>query len=328
MATNQPMNQSNLSQNLTWQDPEGLALLGIPLGKEVQQLALAFASEQKDVKTGKQVFLNTLSVIAVHKCLKMFGFDSYLESGDCWNKVKRSLFNVADLLVADWGRIECFPILPKQENLELEPGLLDERKGCIGVKFHEHFNYVEMFGFKRFDRNIKSELEKTLTLKVKELQVFEDIFHHLPCISKTTLEQWNNQDFAKYDNNYWQSPESLGFQPLSAFASNTRPIFRGRNINFETLSGSHTIRLLIGYDSQRNFQFGVHPQSNHHQLPDNLTITLRDHEGFWNYKGLTIEELDIRKLPEHGLRFPLEKGYSFQIELCLDDEKKIEKFTV
>ncbi|MFM7715222.1 MAG: DUF1822 family protein, partial [Microcystis sp.] len=98
------MNDSTASGQLSWQEPEGLALLGIPISKEAQQIGLVFASEQRNVKKGKQVFLNTLSVIAVHECLQMFEFESYLESGDCWNKFKRLLSsNDADLLIQDFG---------------------------------------------------------------------------------------------------------------------------------------------------------------------------------------------------------------------------------
>jgi hypothetical protein len=57
MTTHNPMNDSTASGQLSWQEPEGLALLGIPISKEAQQIALVFASEQRNVKKGKQVFL-------------------------------------------------------------------------------------------------------------------------------------------------------------------------------------------------------------------------------------------------------------------------------
>ena len=181
MTTHNLMNDSTASGQLSWQEPEGLALLGIPISKEAQQIGLVFASEQRNVKKGKQVFLNTLSVIAVHECLQMFEFESYLESRDCWNKFKRLSLssNDADLFIQDFGIIECFPILPKQESIEIEEHLLKTRVGCVGVKFHERFNYVEMLGFKHFDKAFKSQQDNTRTFDVRDFQPFEDIFYYL-----------------------------------------------------------------------------------------------------------------------------------------------------
>ncbi len=206
------MKQDKAAYNPYWEATNTQSGLRIPLGKEDHQIALAFASEQANVKQGKQVFLNTLSVIAVHECLKMFGFDSPLTSGDCWDKAKRATSSVADLFIPIWEeKIECFPILPDQTIINLDsPDLLENRKGCIGVKFHEHLNYVEMLGFKYFDEKVKSDLTKTLTLEVNVFEPFEDIFNYITPIvipmldvlkkriSQTQLEQeglFTEQDY-------------------------------------------------------------------------------------------------------------------------------------
>jgi hypothetical protein len=197
------MNQLPQSDNANRLDHNELSGLRIPLGKEVQQIALAFASEQTNAVKGKQVFLNTLSVIAVHKCLKWFGFES--DFGDCWNKTRRAIFNVADLLVQDWGRIECFPILPEQTSIDLSdvpPDLIETRQGFVGIKFHQYFNFVEMSGFIHLKKLDKSILEKTVTLNIQELEPFENVFNHLPSllpdIKKIKIPLINIADFSNY----------------------------------------------------------------------------------------------------------------------------------
>lgn len=153
--------------------------LRIPLGKKVHQIALAFASEQATVAKGRQVFFNTLAVIAVHKCLKWFGCDTDLENGDCWKVVKRAMFNVSDILIPEIGIVECLPILLEQNQIGIESCLLENRSGAISVRFHEHLNYVEMLGFVFFDDKIKFELKNSSLLNIDQFKVFEHIFNYI-----------------------------------------------------------------------------------------------------------------------------------------------------
>ena len=53
----------------------------VPLTSQAHKKGLEFAAEQKNVTEGKQVYLNTLAVMAVHQCLQWVGIES--DFGEC-----------------------------------------------------------------------------------------------------------------------------------------------------------------------------------------------------------------------------------------------------
>lgn len=276
------MNQLPLLGNPNRLEDNELSGLRIPLGKEVQQIALAFASEQENVAKGKQVFLNTLSVIAVHKCLKWFGIQSYLESTECWQKIRRAMFNVADLLVEEWGRVECFPILPEQTFIDLSPDLLENRRGFIGVQFHQHFNFVEMFGFKFLDETIKSKLEKSLSLNIQNLQPFENIFNYVePCPLSQVCQ---SED--------WISFENLGLRRLTFANLQNNAVdlsFFGKLINLNNYQIILGAALEFINEENRNIVFEIFNKDKDLQLPKDLTITVLSDQGIvGNFNQLLI----------------------------------------
>ena len=239
--------------------------LRIPLAKADHCIAMAFASEQKDVKKGKQIFLNTLSTIAVHECLKIFGFESYLQSGDLWNKTKRSLFNVADLLIQDFGRIECLPIVPKQKLVELEPGIFEYRRGSVGVKFYEHFNFVEMLGFISSEEVRKLTLTNSLTLQTNGFNPFEDIFNHLKYCQPSIIGQ--GIDWKKRSKRF-EFADNLD----NRFSEKSETTYTEIKINdFELIiEASMTNK----YDNYTKAKFTIYNNPLYKNLPHNLTLTI------------------------------------------------------
>jgi hypothetical protein len=151
--------------------------LRIPLTKHDHQIALCFSAEQETTAKGKQVYLNTLAVIAVHKCLKWVGIETSLESSDSWHPGRRSIFDVADLFIPDYGRIECRPVLPHQTHVTLPPEAIENRRGCVAVQFYKHMNSVQVLGFKLFKKYIEDTEEN---INLKDFEAFENIFDTIP----------------------------------------------------------------------------------------------------------------------------------------------------
>lgn len=319
MTTHNPMNDSTASRQLFWQETEGLPLLRIPISKEAKQIALVFASEQINVKKGKQVFLNTLSVITAHKCLKMFEFESYLESGDCWNKFKRLSLssNDADLFIQDFGRIECFPILPKQESIEIEEHLLETRVGCVGVKFHEHFNYVEMLGFKHFDQVFKSQLDNTRTFDVRDFQPFENIFNYLKACPPSSIGKGTE----------WKTFEELGRKRFATAAGDKKKYFwRG-----EIIELGERFKILLGAakeflnNNTQNIFFEIYNFVKETKLPKDLIITVVSNEGVVK----NFNQLNIGDNYSVDIKFKnLTVGTIFTLIFSLDGVQVAKRFIV
>lgn len=311
MTTINPMNQLPLSDNANRLEHNVLSGLRIPLGKEVQQIALTFASEQATVAKGKQVFLNTLSVIAVHKCLKWFGIESYLDCEDCWNKTRRATFNVADLLVEDWGRLECFPILPEQSFIDLSPGLLENRRGLVAVKFHQHLNFVEMFGFKLLDEVTKSQLEEDLELNIEGFQGFENIFNYIkPCPTSSISN--------------WKTFRELG-RPERIFAGSLNKSNKGVVIPLGTE------KIILGaiiekIDSEtQNIVFKIYNYLKDSKLPDTLTITIFNEMGVVDgYKQRLIENIFSFEMKIKNLLV----GTKFTLVFSCNNIQRVNKFII
>ncbi|HEY9704945.1 MAG TPA: DUF1822 family protein, partial [Allocoleopsis sp.] len=83
----------------------------VPLNQSFHETALKFAKEQNTTAKGKQVYLNTLAVLAVNDFVQWLHIETDLESSDSWNIVVRLFQNVADLVLPNLGTIECIPVI-------------------------------------------------------------------------------------------------------------------------------------------------------------------------------------------------------------------------
>lgn len=104
------------------------------LPPEVSQQALHFASEQTTVEKAKQVFANTIVVYAVHLYLEAIQIESELEKGNSWQAGQRTIFDLSDLVVPNYGRLECRPIEPNASEMTLPSFTEPNCRGYIAVR--------------------------------------------------------------------------------------------------------------------------------------------------------------------------------------------------
>lgn len=121
----------------------------VPLRHEAHRLAKQFATEQVTPQKGKQVYLNTLAVYAVHSWLKLLQIETDLGQGDSWHLGKRAFLDVADLVLPGIGRLECRPILPGETIFSLPLEVTDDRIGYVAVRISESLDEARLLGFVR-----------------------------------------------------------------------------------------------------------------------------------------------------------------------------------
>ena len=121
--------------------------LEIPILPEDHSWANKFASEQTTTEKGKQVYLNTLAVYAVHRYLQLLGIETDLKQCDCWNPILRHRWNVADLVIPNIGTLECRPVLPGETTIFLPSEVTENRLGYLAVQFTEDLDQVQLLGF-------------------------------------------------------------------------------------------------------------------------------------------------------------------------------------
>ncbi len=149
--------------------------LTVPLGKDAHRLALQFASEQATPLKGKQVYLNTLAVYAVHRYLKWLPVETTLTQGDSWHPGVRAIFDVADLVLPNIGKLECRPVLPGEVAFELPVEVTTDRIGYVAVQFNRQLDSVQLLGFA--PANTSSEQRKEIP--VAELQSIDALIDNI-----------------------------------------------------------------------------------------------------------------------------------------------------
>ncbi len=179
--------------------------LKVPLGLEPHKQAKKLASVQARVSKGKRVYLNTLAVYAVNSYLGWVKVKTDLTASYSLDPVMASLSDVADLLIQNVGRLECRPVLPEQQFIDLPSDAIDDRIGFIGVRFREQLDFAELLGFTP-GLDISNPPEQ---ISLSELIPLENLFDHLRRI--------------RIGNSFLQTQDSL--------AVRVREILRDRSIS-------------------------------------------------------------------------------------------------
>lgn len=207
-------------------------ILSVPLPQNAHRWAEEFASQQDNPQKGKQVYLNTLAVYAVHTYLKWLNVETALNQGDSWHRGLRAIFDVADLVLPGVGKLECRPVLPGEAAIVLPPSMTQGRIGYVGVQFSQQLDYVELLGF----LPAREMTESPAILQIAQLQSFDPLFE---IIHRRTLlinlHQWVTGIFQPD----WQPPELV-------FANN----FRSRNTMTRPSTNSMSRVKVINLKSQ------------------------------------------------------------------------------
>jgi hypothetical protein len=123
-------------------------VMTLDLPQDAQEWARLFAAKQGDVTTGKQVYLNTLAVYALHYYLAQHGIESDLEQSQSWYPHALSAPNAADLLVSGVGRVECRPVLlPSATAFAIPDTAWEDRVAYVAIGIDERLDRVHLLGY-------------------------------------------------------------------------------------------------------------------------------------------------------------------------------------
>ncbi len=312
----------------------------VPLGGEAHASARQFAAQQATPQKGKQVYINTLAVHAVHNYLKWLQIETDLGQGDSWHPGKRSLFNVADL-VLPIGKLECRPVLPGETVCELPLEVREDRIGYVAVQFGERLDEVQLLGFVRAV-DISDATEQILMADLQPLDVLlecipANVVAPEPVLTaskvRVNLSRWLENTFEAG----WQSVKALlnTEQGNLAFRSRRRDpavtevsVEGVKLIDLEMQMGSRSVALLLGLTPMAEQRVGIrvqlHPGSGETYLPPNLSLVLL------SKSGATLQEVQSRSQDNfiQLKRFTYQTGKCFSIQVALDDVSIIENFVL
>ncbi|NEP54076.1 MAG: DUF1822 family protein, partial [Moorea sp. SIO3C2] len=186
----------------------------VPITRDWYQLAETFSQEQHEPDKAQDVYLNTLAVYAVNFYLQCLEVETDLPGSDSSNPALRSLMNVSDLIVKDWGKLECRPVLPGDLVCHIPPESRQDRVGYVVVEINQPSNQAKLLGFAKTAVEGSLEISKIQSLE----QLIKQLPEPLPELESNVvnLREWFKGNF------------EVGWQSLSDLLSpqQLRPAFR------------------------------------------------------------------------------------------------------
>lgn len=292
----------------------------VPLSGADFKLAQKFSCEQKDADKSKQVFLNTLAVLAVNfycQCLKV---ETNLEESIIghWHYNRRILMDSADLKIDVLGKLECRPVLPNENICYVPSEVWSDRVGYVVVEIDEEAKKAILFGF--------VEQIETNELPLAQLP---DIDNLVDLLLLAKNKQFFERIFAK---NYWNEDESAEIlkdkqkklvrrdSPAlpTIDKSITSPLYKAKYITLKRRTFILLVR--ITPTKEGKFQLLVEVESSK-KIPSDL-----------NLKLLSLSDQTLKANPTKGdhyisLEYTLQLGESFQIQVKRAEEIHTEQFS-
>ncbi|WP_013324237.1 DUF1822 family protein [Gloeothece verrucosa] len=263
---------------ITGSRPQPITVL---LDKQAHHYAQLFASEQLNPEKGKQVYLNTLAVYAVHCYCQWLSIPHSLQQGDCWQPQLRAIFNVADLVLPQIGKLECRPLFPDDQGFFIPPEASSDRLGYIAVQFRETLDQVELLGFIN-STDIGDVLQAIPLTQLQPLDHLMDTLdrHQI----SVNLRQWFQDNFSPE----WQPPSlilalagpTLRSAPVAQ--SEFEPsISRAKVIHWEKTELNLILGVKIREQSAQEVDIclQIYPNQQLLHLPSQLQVTVFDQAG-------------------------------------------------
>ncbi len=305
----------------------------MPITQEARQTAKQFADQQHTPQKAEKVYLNTLAVYMVNNYLRLWGISANLTESDSWNPSVRLFADVADLQVADMGKLECLPLNTtgvRPQVCYIPEEVQCDRIGYVVVEIDDEQQQANLLGF--VDRVTTSQLP------INKLQSMDKFLEYLSNPksqnqSPAILSQW----FQGMISQGWQSLETF----FNTEASNLTPAFRnnshlqnqemlqqGKLIDLAMPLGSLSVLLLLAIipaeDEKISIRVQLHPAEGEKELPANIKLVLLS-EG-----GDTLTQVSARS-HDNLIQLPLFKcnaGERFSVQVCLADFSHQEDFAI
>ena len=138
-----------------------------PIDGKMIKIAEKLSQQQRNEQKTREVYFNTLAVLAVDFYFQCMEIETELEKSSGLDSVIPSLMNTSSLFVKDKGLLECRPVLPKEQFCDIPPEVSSERIGYIVVEIDEADRQARILGF------VESvQTEKLPLTRLKPLQDF------------------------------------------------------------------------------------------------------------------------------------------------------------
>lgn len=321
--------------------------LTVPLSVSAHQLAQQFCQQQSEPV--KQIYLNTLAIAAVEFYLSCMGIETNWKASQSYHPVMRSMLDVADLEIVNYGKLECRPVLPEAETVYIPPETCGDRIGYVAVQFDDLLQEATLLGFISTSHGGE--------ISIEQLQPLDSLLEYLASVQSAQLSspriklgEW----FENWVDQGWKSLEDLmGHRQLNPAFSlrndallNEATVQRGKLIDLGVELGNFPVMLLMtivprdtvprdtvpratGAETDESeqpveVQVQVHPAKENAFLPADLNLSLLSEE------GKILQTVRSRNHDNYVQlkRFRGVPGECFDIQLAFGDIRVTEAFMI
>ncbi|MBD2088833.1 DUF1822 family protein [Microcoleus sp. FACHB-1515] len=298
----------------------------VPLTAANHQTAEKFYQQHSNSQKARQVYLNTLSVLAVNFYLTCLGMKTDFEQSQSWNPTLQVLVDSADLWVNDLGRLECRVVLPDAKVCVIPAQVWSDRIAYIAVQLNADLTEAALLGF------VSSvETEELPIEKLQPIDQFPSYLSSLNVIAPITrLSDWLQNQIAAG----WQTLEALlngqeqlafSFRtPIVEASQATSGMKQGKLLTLGTpkIQALFLIEIAPRTTSEYQIRIELYPTGAEAYLPRSLHLSLIDEA------GKTI--LQAENSNSEGLEFQFagEPGEQFSVKISLQEDTIIEAFEI
>lgn len=308
--------------------------LTIPLNSSIHDMAQQFAAQQLTPEKGMGVYLNTLSVWAVHRYLKWLQIESEPTASDSWHPGLRALFDVADLVVPNLGKLECRPILSGETRLTLPPEVTKDRIGYIVIQFYNNLQEAQLLGFAP-----PLAADSLNELKITDLQPLDSLFDVLEELESNLVVTPEKipVDLSKWLQNIfdrgWQAVEELLPPQTIGLAYRNREVRRAKVFEFAREKNIHQVALIITIKLENPEELGIHllllPFSKETQLLPQSPLPPQTNLMVLTESGEVFREITAREKDTFiQYEFTGQPGERFSIKIGLGEVSLTEAFII
>ncbi|HEY9668893.1 MAG TPA: DUF1822 family protein [Coleofasciculaceae cyanobacterium] len=315
---------------------EPITTVTVSLTHSAHQLAERFCQNQSNLQKAEQLYLNTLAVYAVNYHLQCLGFETDWEKSDSWDSMMQTFLNVADLQVKNCGKLECRPVEPESDVVQVPEEVWEGRLGYVAVQIDESMEEATLLGFA--ERVSVQELPLSELRSLEELPVYLNQFTQIqPVKERVNLSQW----LQNVIETTWETVEAIFVPPQAELAFSTRSLSpgtttmpeipvdgvkRGKRLDLEGQAGIEQVAVFVGLaptpSPELDITVEVYPIGSQPYLPSELQLMVLDEQ------GKSVLQAEAGNSESIEFQFSGEPGESFSIRVALGDFSVTEEFFI
>jgi hypothetical protein len=274
----------------------------VTLGQVAHQFADQACQRHSDWQVAEKVYLNTLVEYAVNYYLNCLGYDSELQSVDTRNAVMQTVTDSAEIIIKQYGKIECRRVLPDTQTVYIPEETWSDRIAFIAVRLNDDLDRAEILGFLDQVETTEVPLED-----LRSLFTLPTYLNQFAPAQPTHLSQWLSGIISAG----WDSIQAtLGeAHPELAFSfrgTDLRSVGQGKKIQL----GTQTVNLVtfVKFTSTTDLQVRIAllPLVEQPFLPDSVQLKILDDQGnpvSSAQAGAEHQQMRIDFMGEAGDRF-------------------------